>query len=65
MRTTLIVAGAIVLVIGGIFAGQGANLIPGSAMTGDPTWLYVGIAMAVAGVVLIVVGARSRNKPRD
>ena len=57
-RTTLIVVGAIVLIIGGIFAGQGANLIPGSTMTGDPKWLYIGIAMAVVGVILIVFGLR-------
>ncbi len=57
-RTLLIVVGVIVLVIGGIFAGQGANLIPGSVMTGDPKWLYIGIAMAVIGVLLIVLGVR-------
>lgn len=64
-RTLLIVVGVIVLVIGGIFAGQGANLIPGSVMTGDPKWLYIGIAMAVIGVLLIVLGVRRGARPRD
>ena len=64
-RTFLIVVGVIILVIGGIFAGQGANLIPGSSMTGDPTWLYIGIAMAIVGVIIIVVGVRRGGaKPR-
>ncbi|MBU1589461.1 MAG: hypothetical protein KKH51_16170 [Actinobacteria bacterium] len=64
-RTLLIVVGVIVLVIGGIFAGQGANLIPGSVMTGDPKWLYIGIAMAVIGVLLIVLGVRRGARSRD
>lgn len=64
-RTLLIVVGVIVLVIGGIFAGQGANLIPGSVMTGDPKWLYIGIAMALIGVLLIVLGVRRGVRPRD
>ncbi len=58
MKTILIIVGAIVAVIGAIFGGQGAGLIPGSSMTGDPTWLYIGIVMVIAGVVLIVVGLR-------
>ena len=33
MRNVMIVVGLIALVLGGIFAGQGANLIPGSSMT--------------------------------
>jgi xanthine/uracil permease len=57
-RTTLIVIGAIVLIIGAVFAGQGANLLPGSSMTGDPKWLYIGLAMAVVGIILIVLGIR-------
>jgi uncharacterized membrane protein YidH (DUF202 family) len=65
-RTFLIVVGVIILAIGGVFAGQGANIIPGSSMTGDPTWLYIGIAMAIVGVIIIVVGARRGGaKPRE
>jgi uncharacterized Tic20 family protein len=63
-RTALIIVGVVVLLIGALFAGQGANLIPGSSMTGDPTWLYVGLALVVVGIVLIVVGVRRRRDPR-
>lgn len=65
-RTFLIVVGVIILAIGAVFAGQGANIIPGSSMTGDPTWLYVGIAMVLVGVIIIVVGVRRGGaKPRE
>ena len=57
-RFALIIAGALALLMGLIFAGQGANLIPGSFMTGDSTWLVVGIILAVVGVVLLVVALR-------
>jgi uncharacterized Tic20 family protein len=57
-RVTLIVVGAIILIIGAVFAGQGANLIPGSSMTGDHKWLYIGLILAVVGIIVIVLGAR-------
>ena len=57
-RLTLIIVGVVALLFGALFAGQGANLIPGSSMTGDRTWLYIGLAMAVLGIVLLVLGAR-------
>ena len=63
VRTVLIVVGAIILVIGAIFAGQGANLIPGSSMTGSHFWLSVGLVMAVVGIVLVLVGLLSRRRP--
>lgn len=61
-RIVLVVVGVIAVIIGAVFAGQGANLIPGSSMTGDRTWLYVGLVLAVVGVVLIVLGRRRRGK---
>lgn len=63
-RTALLIVGVVALLIGGLFAGQGANLIPGSSMTGDRTWLYIGLVLAVVGVVLIVVGVRRRRDDR-
>ncbi len=63
-RIVLIVVGAVALVVGGVWIGQGANLIPGSFMTGSRTWLTVGLIVAAAGVVLIWLGARRRRRPR-
>jgi len=61
-RFALTIAGALALLMGLIFAGQGANLIPGSFMTSDPTWLIIGIILAVVGVVLLVVALRRRPR---
>jgi cation transporter-like permease len=57
-RIALIVVGVIAIVVGGVFAGQGLNLIPGSSMTGDRKWLYIGLVILIVGVILVMVGAR-------
>lgn len=63
LRTILIVLGSIALVAGAVFAGQGIGVIPGSFMTGDRTWLIVGLIMVFIGVALILFGT-NRGKPR-
>ena len=63
VRTILIVIGSITLVIGAVFSGQGIGVIPGSFMTGDRTWLIVGLIMAFIGIALILFGT-NRAKPR-
>ncbi len=57
-RIALVIVGVIALIIGAIFAGQGAGLIPGSSMTGEKMWLVIGLILAVVGIILIVFGAR-------
>ncbi|HEY2599647.1 MAG TPA: hypothetical protein VGJ79_14350 [Candidatus Dormibacteraeota bacterium] len=52
MRTGLGVLGVLVLLIGAVFAGQGLGYIPGSVMTGDMTWFWIGGVMVIAGLVL-------------
>jgi hypothetical protein len=57
-RTTLVIVGVLALLVGLVFAGQGADLIPGSGMTGVKMWLYIGLVIAVVGIVLITLGLR-------
>jgi hypothetical protein len=52
MRTGLGVLGVLVLLIGAVFAGQGLGFIPGSFMTGDIKWFWIGLVMVVVGLVL-------------
>ena len=54
MRTGLGVIGVLVLLAGAVFAGQGLGFIPGSYMTGDMKWFWIGSAMVVGGAALIV-----------
>jgi hypothetical protein len=63
-RITSIVVGALAVVIGGLWIGQGLNLIPGSVMTGDMTWFYVGLVVLAVGIALLVVGLRRARRTR-
>lgn len=59
-RIALLVVGAIAVVVGGVWVGQGLNVIPGSFMTGSRMWLAIGLVVAVVGIVLIARGLRRR-----
>jgi hypothetical protein len=62
MRITMTVVGVLLLLTGGVWIGQGLNLIPGSVMTGDRTWFYVGIVAVIVGVILLVLGLRGTSR---
>lgn len=53
--------GALVLLAGAVFAGQGLGYIPGSFMTGDIHWFWIGSGMIVVGLAL---GAAALLRPR-
>ncbi len=55
MRTGVAIVGALMLLAGAVFAGQGLGYIPGSYMTGDIKWFWIGSAMVVVGLVMGVV----------
>ena len=52
MRRGLAVVGGVVLLAGAVFAGQGLGYIPGSYMTGDMKWFWIGSGMIVVGLAL-------------
>jgi hypothetical protein len=58
-----VVVGAALALIGLLFAGQGLNLVPGSFMTGDRTWFWVGLVLVGVGVVLVITGLRRASGP--
>ena len=62
MKVGLIVVAVLVILAGGTFAGQGLGFIPGSFMTGDMHWFWIGSAMVVASLVL--GGAALFYRPR-
>jgi hypothetical protein len=62
LRIVLIVVGVLALLVGVTFGGQGLGLIPGSIMTGDRFWFYVGLVVAFVGIVLLLVGLRRPKK---
>lgn len=63
-RAVLVTLGAVSTLFGLLFGGQGLNLIPGSFMTGNRTWFWVGLVLVVVGVLLLVAGLRRGRAAR-
>jgi len=61
MRAALPLLGVLMVLIGGVWALQGFNVLPGSPMTGVAFWAVAGSVLAIAGVALIVYWARGRR----
>jgi hypothetical protein len=47
-----VVVAALVVLAGAVFAGQGLGYIPGSFMSNDIHWFWIGSAMVVVGLAL-------------
>ncbi len=61
---TPMVVGLLAVVLGGLWTLQGLDVVGGSVMSGVSLWAVVGPIMAVAGLVLIVVGVRRRARAK-
>jgi hypothetical protein len=56
------VVGVLGVLVGGVFAGQGLGYIPGSFMTGKMEWFWIGGAIVVGGLALLVATFLPRPK---
>lgn len=56
----LVIIGLVAVLVGGVWALQGSGVIGGSGMSNSPTWLVIGAVLVVAGVLMVVLGARKR-----
>lgn len=60
MRSRLIIA-AVLALTGSVWIFQGVGVIPGSFMTGDITWTYIGGAVVVGAAALALSALRQRS----
>ena len=56
-RSLIVVAGAVLVLLGLLWTGQGLGWIGGSPMTGVTVWAIVGPLVALLGVVVAARGA--------
>ena len=61
MRIALNVAGVLLLLMGCVWFLQGINVIPGSYMTGQMRWAFIGGVLFVAGIGLLIWANRRRS----
>jgi hypothetical protein len=57
------ILGALLVVTGGVWIGQGTGLIQGSSMTGSTFWAVVGALCVVAGLGLLSWPWRQPHEP--
>jgi hypothetical protein len=57
--------GLLAVVLGLLWTAQGLDLLGGSVMSGVTIWAVIGPIVAVAGLVLIVLGIRIRARSKQ
>ena len=58
MRIIAVVFGVLITLAGLVWALQGLGVIPGSFMSNNPPWIWIGGATALVGVALVAIGLR-------
>ena len=53
MRALRIAFAVLLLLLGGVWIGQGLGYIRGSFMTGSTTWLVIGVVVELLGLALL------------
>ena len=59
MRMIAVLFGVLITVAGVVWALQGIGVIPGSFMSNNPAWTWIGAGTAIIGVGLAVFGLRT------
>jgi hypothetical protein len=59
-RVVLVSVGVLLTLAGVIFTLQGVGVLGGSVMSGVTLWAVAGPVIALAGLVLVVIGLRDR-----
>ena len=58
MRMPMMIAGVLLVLIGGVWILQGINVLPGSFMTGQTKWALIGGVMILASIALFIFANR-------
>jgi hypothetical protein len=62
MRWLGLVFGVLGVVVGIVWTLQGLDILRGSVMSGDNTFVVIGPIVVLLGVVLVVLGARAGSR---
>jgi hypothetical protein len=60
VRSSAIVLGALLVLVGLVWIGQGLGYVKGSFMTGAMVWAWIGAGTAVVGAAMILLSLRLR-----
>jgi len=60
-RRGVLVVGLLVLLIGITIGLEGANVIVGTGMSGDSGYVYIGVGLALIGLLILLWGIMSKR----
>ncbi len=60
MKWVLNILGVILALVGVVWILQGVNVLPGSFMSGNMMWAYIGIVLDAAAAVVLYFANRRR-----
>ena len=61
-RSLSLAVGVVLVIVGLLWTGQGLGWVGGSPMTGVTVWAVLGPVVALAGIALLVLAARRRDR---
>jgi hypothetical protein len=64
VKPGLLIAAAFLFLLGVVWTLQGANIIEGSFMTGQTTWLFAGVICLIASAALTWFGSGHSRRGR-
>jgi hypothetical protein len=56
--------GVLAVVVGALWTLQGLDIVTDSRMSGTGIWAVIGPVVAIAGLILIILGERSRARAK-
>jgi len=62
MRYVLLIAGGLMILMGGAWLLQGIGILPGSFMTGQVFWAVMGAVFMAVGGLLVFAGFRLNRR---
>ena len=62
MRYVLLIAGGLMILMGGIWLLQGIGILPGSFMTGQMFWAVMGTVFMAVGGLRVFAGFRLNRR---
>ena len=65
MKKALLLAGVLLVLTGVVWILQGFNVLPGSFMTGQMIWAYIGVAVSMIGSVVIWIAVLGGSSERE
>jgi hypothetical protein len=62
MRYVLLIVGALMILMGGVWLLQGIGILPGSFMTGQMFWAVMGAVLLAVGGLFVLAGFRLNRR---